>query len=77
MAAVTVRNLSDVAHEALKRRAARHGRSTEAEIRQILEDAALPAEGLGTALARIGQRMGQAGLKLPRRTTQVTPAEFE
>ncbi len=36
------------------------------------------AEGLGTALARIrSARMGQPGLKLPRRTTKVTPAEFE
>ena len=39
MAAVTIRNLTDETHRALKQRAAHHGRSTEAEIRAILEDA--------------------------------------
>ena len=33
MAAVTIRNLSDEAHRALKVRAAQHNRSTEAEMR--------------------------------------------
>jgi len=44
MAGVTIRNLSDEAHRALKLRAARHNRSTEAEMRAILE-AAVPPEG--------------------------------
>ncbi len=60
MPAVTIRNLSDEAHRALKVRAARHNRSTEAEMRAILEEAALP-EGrvrLGTALAEIGRKHG-------------------
>jgi len=60
LAAVTIRNLSAEAHRALKARAARHGRSTEAEMRAILEAAARP-EGrlkLGTALAAIGRRFG-------------------
>ncbi|MBN9022222.1 MAG: plasmid stabilization protein [Rhizobiales bacterium] len=60
MAAVTIRNLSDEAHRALKVRAAQHHRSTEAEMRAILEAAVLP-EGrvrLGTALAEIGQKHG-------------------
>jgi len=35
MAAVTIRNLSDEAHRALKLRAAQHNRSTEAEMRAI------------------------------------------
>jgi plasmid stability protein len=46
MAAVTVRNLSDETHRALKKRTAEHGRSTEAEIRAILEDAVKPHEPL-------------------------------
>ena len=37
MANVTVRNLPDAVHRALRARAATHGRSTEAEIRYILE----------------------------------------
>ena len=60
MAAVTIRNLSDEAHRALKVRAAQHQRSTEAEMRAILEAAVLP-EGrvrVGTALAEIGQKHG-------------------
>jgi plasmid stability protein len=40
MAVVTVRNLSDETHRALKMRPASHGRSTEAEIREILDEAA-------------------------------------
>jgi len=36
MPAITVRNLSEETHRALKVRAAQHGRSTEAEIREIL-----------------------------------------
>jgi len=60
MAAVTIRNLSDEAHRALKVRAAQHNRSTEAEMRAILESAVLP-EGrvkLGTALSEISRKFG-------------------
>jgi plasmid stability protein len=58
MASVTIRNLSEEAHRALKVRAAQHNRSTEAEIRAILEAAVRP-EGrlqLGTALQEIGKK---------------------
>lgn len=57
MASITIRNLPVETHRALKVRAARHGRSTEAEIRDILEKAAKP-EGrikLGSLLAEIGR----------------------
>lgn len=60
MASVTVRNLPDEVHRALRVRAAQHGRSTEAEIRDILERAARP-EGrvrMGEALARLGREIG-------------------
>jgi len=39
MPAVTVRNIPERTHRALKLRAAKNGRSTEAEIRLILENA--------------------------------------
>lgn len=57
MAAITIRNLPEETHRALKVRAARHGRSTEAEIRDILEQAARPEERikLGSLLAEIGR----------------------
>jgi antitoxin FitA len=60
MAAVTIRNLSEEAHRALKVRAAQNNRSTEAEMRAILEAAVRP-EGrlrLGTALAQMSRKIG-------------------
>jgi plasmid stability protein len=36
MAVLTVRNVPDEVHRALRVRAAKHGRSTEAEVREIL-----------------------------------------
>ncbi len=60
MAAVTIRNLSEEAHRALKLRAVYHGRSTEAEMRAILEAAVCPAERLriGSALSEISRAAG-------------------
>ena len=55
MSSVTVRNLPEATHRALKQRAAQHGRSTEAEIRHILEAAVRPGKGLGSALAAVGR----------------------
>ena len=58
MAMLTVRNVSDEVHRALRARAATHGRSTEAEVRAILESAVKP-DGrvkLGSLLADIGRR---------------------
>ena len=71
MAAVTVRNLSPEIHQALKQRAARHGRSTEAEIRTILEQAVRPPGqvGLGSALAELGRKVGGVDLDIERDQT--------
>lgn len=58
MAMLTVRNLPDEVHRALRVRAALHGHSMEAEVREILETAVAP-EGrikLGTLLADIGKQ---------------------
>jgi len=58
MSSITVRNVPDEVHRALRVRAARHGRSTEAEIREILAAAVKP-EGrvkLGSLLADIGRK---------------------
>lgn len=58
MPVLTVRNLPDEVHRGLRVRAAKHGRSTEAEVRAILEEAVRP-EGhvrLGTLLAEAGRR---------------------
>ncbi|MAD35257.1 MAG: plasmid stability protein stbC [Tistrella sp.] len=60
MANLTVRNLPDEVHRALRVRAAHHGRSTEAEIREILEAAARPPERvkLGSMIAAIVRQAG-------------------
>ena len=60
MMAVTIRNLSAEAHRALKLRAVQHNRSTEAEMRAILEDAVRPPGRLrlGSAMAGVGRSAG-------------------
>jgi plasmid stability protein len=60
MANVNVRNLPDEVHRAIRIQAAHHGRSTEAEIRDILERAAKPQGRvkLGSLLASIARETG-------------------
>lgn len=79
MPVVTVRNLPEETHRALKLRAAQHGRSTEAEIREILEEAVRPVSRLkiGSELAAFGQRFGGLDLDLTRDQTPTEPAAFE
>ena len=59
MAVLTLRNVPDGVHRALRVRAARRGRSTEAEVRVILEETVLPEGrvGLGSLLTAIGRRI--------------------
>jgi plasmid stability protein len=60
MANVNIRNLPDEVHRAIRIQAAHHGRSTEAEIRDILERATKP-EGrvkLGSLLASMAREAG-------------------
>ena len=60
MAILTVRNVPDEVHRALRVRAAQHGRSTEAEVREILAAAVKPSSRVrvGDALAAIGRKIG-------------------
>ncbi len=76
MAAVVVRNLADETLRALKQRAARSGRSTEAEIRQILADAVRHPVAVGSQLARIGRRLGGVDLEPAPGQSPVRPAHF-
>lgn len=63
MAQILVRNLDDHVKAGLARRAARHGRSLEAEARAILAEAVEPPEtGLGS---RIADRFAGIGLEEP------------
>ncbi|AKM33233.1 plasmid stability protein (plasmid) [Pandoraea faecigallinarum] len=79
MASVTVRNLTDETHRALRVRAATHGRSTEAEIRAILESAVRPESRikLGSLLAEIGYEVGGVELEVERDRTPAEPVSFE
>jgi antitoxin FitA len=58
MAMLTVRNITDEVHRALRVRAAKHGHSMEAEVREILESAISPAGRvrLGSLLADVGRQ---------------------
>jgi antitoxin FitA len=60
MAILTVRNVPDDVHRALRVRAAQHGRSTEAEVREILAAVVKPEKRVrvGDALAAIGRTIG-------------------
>lgn len=77
MSAITVRNIPEATHRALKVRAAQHGRSTEAEVRHILENTVRPKAKIGSALAEIGRSVGGVQLKIRRSGARVTPASFE
>jgi plasmid stability protein len=79
MPAITVRNLSDETHRALKARAAAHQRSTEAEVRAILDAAVRPPDRvrLGSLLAGIGQSVGGADLDVTRDPESTEPPTFE
>jgi antitoxin FitA len=58
MAMLTVRNLPEAIHRALRARAAQRGHSMEAEVREILEAAVSPKGRvkLGSLLADIGRQ---------------------
>ncbi len=79
MAMLTVRNLPDDVHRALRVRAAQHGRSTEAEVREILETAVKPESRLrmGEALAALGRKIGltDKDFEVFERVRDTTPAE--
>ncbi len=79
MVAITVRNLSEETHRALRARAAEHGRSTEAEIRAILDAAARPEARLklGSALVALFQPLGGVELDIERDKTPAQPVVFD
>lgn len=60
MAMLTIRNLPDDVHRALRMQAARHGRSTEAEVHEILATAVKPETRvrMGDALAALSRYIG-------------------
>jgi plasmid stability protein len=84
MAILTVRNVPDEVHRALRMRAAVHGHSTEAEVREILESAVKSEKRvrMGDALAELGRRVGLtnddfAVLDQVREKVPAEPMRFE
>ncbi len=83
MAQLVVRNLDDDVKAKLQKRAKRHGRSTEEEVRDILRDAVKDDEkgrvGLGTQIAarfaKVGLREGEEILE--QRGNPARPVEFD
>jgi antitoxin FitA len=79
MAALSIRNLDESVKQRLQSRAARHGRSMEAEARAILTEAVQePADsaGLFTALLDRFGELGGIDLELPDRTEPARAADF-
>jgi antitoxin FitA len=80
MSAVSIRNLDDRVKARLRVRAARHGRSMEAEIRAILTDAVRePGDDAGlfhALLDRLGQ-LGGVELDIPVRAGRPRAADLD
>jgi antitoxin FitA len=83
MAQLIVRQIEGSVKENLKRRAKRHSRSLEEEVREILRDAAKPERGknrrLGTEIAQLFCRMGlKPGEEIKElREVVIEPAAFD
>jgi plasmid stability protein len=76
---LTVRNLSEEVHRALRMRAARHGRSTEAEVRMIIEETVRPPKRLkiGSEIQRIAREVGGMDeLDIPRHRSGIRGVDF-
>jgi plasmid stability protein len=78
MPAIVVRNISKETHRALRVRARQHGRSTEAEIRAILDGAVRPNARirLGSALAALAKPFGGLQLETKRDKKPAKPARL-
>lgn len=69
MSTILVRDLDEVVHARLKHRAARHGRSMEAEVRVLLADAvADEADGWWAAWGQAASQFRDLGFELPARS---------
>jgi plasmid stability protein len=76
MAALTVRNLPDDVHDQLRVRAAKNGRSMEAEVRAILEAAARAEQTKKKSLAEVQKWVDELyGGKKPKNVVEDLIAE--
>jgi len=88
LAVLTVRKIPEAVHRALRLRAAQHGRSTEAEVRAILESAVKPEGSVhfGTLMHEIGRKAGvtdedvnalEKNIEDQRKAARHAPVSFE
>jgi plasmid stability protein len=81
MAQLVVRNVEETVKSRLKRRASRHGRSMEEEVRDILRDAVkgeeISAGGLGSAIASRFRKVGLGSDIAELRGHPIQPASFD
>ncbi len=81
MAQFVVRSVENDVKRRLQRRAARHGRSMEEEVREILRSAVHdeeePSAGLGTEIAALFTRTGLAAGISELRGHKLKPATFD
>lgn len=79
MAQFVVRNIENEVKARLQRRAARHGRSMEEEVRDILRNAVNEQDavgGLGTEIASLFAKVGLEEDILELRGYKIKPASF-
>jgi plasmid stability protein len=79
MAALSIRDLDESVKRRLQSRAARHGRSMEAEVREILTEAVREpgdSAGLFTAILDRFAVLGGVDLELPARDEPARAADF-
>ncbi|MEA4944780.1 MAG: toxin-antitoxin system antitoxin subunit [Propionicimonas sp.] len=77
MGTLTIRQLDERTHARLRGRAAKHGRSVEAEVRAILDAAVdLPEQNFLLALQAAVSEVGGVDLDLPERSEPPQPVEF-
>lgn len=81
MASITIRNLDEGLKRRLRLRAARHGHSMEAEVRDILRTTLgqepAPPQGLGSAIHALFEPLGGVNLELPPREPIREPPSFD
>jgi plasmid stability protein len=81
MGQLVVRNIENAVKTRLQRRAKRHGRSMEEEVRDILRSAVsdeeIPSGGLGTDISRLFMKIGLDSDVAELRGHAIKPATFE
>ena len=81
MAQLVVRSIENAVKQRLQRRAARHGRSMEEEVREILRSAVNqeedPSCGLGTEISALFAKAGLVSDIPELRGRAIKPATFE